>query len=479
VAPAPAAPADGPDGLISGSPHVVRFRPELLTLAREPAKLTRRERTAGAAAVASCDAAQVEAADKVPTTSRAEDAAAACVVLPVGSRAASAGRVLLGAAQLVGEAIQEVDVRTHKKRDEIVVRLTTSVSKLVVPPDVQESGTAFFTPPAWRVDVDGVVVGRVVDGRSPGFAPTIGAQLVISGPAIRDQAARELAEHIDQARSEQLIGLVDQATMTRHARELVAAAGGRVEDKSQFGIDCRAPEAPGTLVLGCYDGRIFVLRVDRPDLAPVMIVTAAHEMLHAAWSAMTKAQQRLIVRQLDDFMGTTGDARIEELLTEYEAVQPGSRDTELHSLLGTQVRDLPAPIERYYRRYFTDRSVIVDAFDAYAHVFDDLKGRYDQLDAEAQSLAGELAGLQAEIEAAGQEADRLTNEIDALRDQGRIDESNQLVGSQNAAVGRANELANTYNARVDDYNAKIAELNELAITLENTYNEISPVPAGG
>jgi chromosome segregation ATPase len=208
-----------------------------------------------------------------------------------------------------------------------------------------------------------------------------------------------------------------------------------------------------------------------------MIVTAAHEMLHAAWSAMSSAQKRLIVKQLNDFMTTTGDARIDALLTEYAAFQPGTRDNELHSLVGTQVRDLPAPLEGYYRRYFTDRSVIVDAFDAYQHVFDDLKTHYDQLDADVKALEGELTGLQAELRAAGDEADRLSNEIDALRSQGRIDESNQLVELQNAAVRRANGLAGTYNARVDGYNAKVAELNELAITLQNTYNEISPVPA--
>jgi hypothetical protein len=457
---------DAPDGLVSGRPHIVRFRPELGSVRRQPGKLTPRARATGAAAVASCDPAQVDAAGDVPTTSRADDAATACVVLPLRG---STKRRFLGAAGLTGDGVVDAKVRRKGKRYEIVVDLT--------------SEAAGRDADVWRVDLDGRVVGTVgaVDvGRiSPAVVAPASASLVITGPEIHGRAAHEIADAIDQARSEQLVALAREATMTRRARELLGTTAARVEDKAEFVAACPSPETPGTLVLGCYDGRIFVLRVSRPDLAPVMIVTAAHEMLHAAWSAMSSAQKRLIVKQLDDFMSTTGDARIEELLTEYEALQPGTRDNELHSLVGTQVRDLPARLEGYYRRYFTDRSAIVDAFDAYQHVFDDLKAHYDQLDAEVKAIEGELNGLQAELRAAGEEADRLSGQIDALRSEGRIDESNQLVEPQNAAVRRANGLANTYNSRVDGYNAKIAELNELAITLQNTYNEISPVPASG
>jgi hypothetical protein len=404
--------------------------------------------------------------DHVPTTARAVDTAEACVILPSGT---TARRLFLGAAGLTGAAIVDVRVRRKAGRDEIVVRLTSKAAEVA--------------PEQWRVDVDGKVVGTVTKVAtvhpSPAVVEPSAARLTISGPAIRGQGAHEIADAIDEARSEQVIGLAHEATMTRRARELLGAATARVEDKTEFVAACPSPEASSTLVLGCYDGRIFVLRVDRADLAPVMTVTAAHEMLHAAYAEMGRAERRRVADQLDAFMQATGDARIEALLPAYERLEPGARDNELHSLVGTQVRALPSPLERHYRRFFADRSAVVDAFDAYQHVFDDLQTRYDALNAEVKALEGELNGLQAEVKAAGEEADRLTNEIDSLRGQGRIDESNQLVGQQNAAVLRSNGLVDTFNARVDDYNAKVFELNALAISLQDTYNEISPIPVGG
>ena len=474
--PARAREPDVPDGLVSGRAHVVRLRSQILELARERGTLTRRQRTTGAAAVASCDPARVDALSRVPTTSRADDAAEACVVLPVARSPQPAPRLLLGTAQLTGDGIREVQVRRKSKGDEIVVRLTTKATELQTPATDVDAPAAGFTPPRWRVDVDGEIVGTVISGRSPAFDPSIGAQLVISGPGIRGKTTNAIAAAIDQARSEQIIELAGQAAMTRDARKLLSATTARVEDKSQFVIDCPVPEASGTLVLGCYDGRIFVLRVDRPDLAGVMTVTAAHEMLHAAYEDMPRAERRRIVEQLNAFMEETGDARIQELLVEYDRLQPGSRDNELHSLVGTQLRELPRPLERHYRQFFTDRSAIVDAFDAYQKVFDDLQARYDQLAAEAQALEAQLNGARAELDAAAAEADRLFSQIESLRNQGRIDESNNLVGAQNAAVARANALVGSFNALVDQYNARAFELNALAITLNDTYNAISPIP---
>lgn len=443
-----------PDGLISGPPHVLRLRPQLRSLPRAPRDLTRRAEAAGAAAVATCDPARVEAAGKVPSTARADDAASACVVLPVGSPKKSARRALLGPAHLTGADVERVRVRRTAGRDQIVVQLTAKAAEA--------------PPIGARVDVDGRVVGTFE-------SPTAG-RLVISGPTIHDAAADAIADAIDQARAEHLIALADEATMTRTARELLAAASARVVDKPEFVNDCPSPEAASTLVLGCYDGRIFVLRVDRGDLAPVMTVTAAHEVLHAAFEEMSRSERRRVADELDAFMSTTSNPRIEDLLAEYDRLQPGTRDNEMHSIVGTQVRELPRPLERHYRRFFTNRSAIVDAFDAYQKVFDDLRARYNDLEAEVQEIEGELTGLQSDARAASDEADRLANQIDELRAQGRIDESNQLVEPQNSAASRANSLIAAFNRRVDEYNAKIEEINALAITLNDTYNEISAIP---
>jgi len=469
--PVAAGPGDVPDGLISGRPHIVRLRPQLSELATERGNLTRRQRTAAAAEVASCDPARVAALERVPTTRRRDDVADACVVLATSASERPPSRMFLGPAPITGDEILDVRRRrASKNRYEVVLRLTERGAARFAAeiPDV-----ALFP---LRLDVDGHVVGTASVLPADGGDAARGQRVVISGARLDGGAASAMVDLIDQGRSEQLIELVHRSTMTPHARELMGFATARVDDKPEFVADCPNPEAAATLVLGCYDGRIFVLRVDRPDLAGVMTVTAAHEMLHAAYEEMSRAERRRVVEQLNAFMEQTGDPRIEELLVEYDRLQPGTRANELHSLVATQVRDLPRPLERYYREFFTDRSAIVDAFDGYQRVFDELQERYDQLAAEVEALDGRMDGAQAELDAAGAEADRLSNEIESLRDQGRIDESNALVDTQNAAADRANSLVESFNALVDEYNAKVFELNALAITLNDTYNEISPIP---
>jgi len=67
-------------------------------------------------------------------------------------------------------------------------------------------------------------------------------------------------------------------------------------DGVAFAKDCPTPDSRNAFVLGCYQPdrrRIFILRVDRPDLAATMTVTAAYEMLHAAYADLdTTARKR-------------------------------------------------------------------------------------------------------------------------------------------------------------------------------------------
>ena len=465
-----------PDGLVSGTPHVVRFRPRLRALPRPRGTLTRRQRAAARDAIASCDPARLTQPARVPTTDLSDDTATTCVVLPVGARDKNASRALLGAARVTGDEILDVTRKRHGKQGfDVVVRLTARGALLFAAATPQVAALPL------QVDVDGTVVGiATVAPAGTTRSPVPPRRLVVSTERGFDRdRADAIVGLIDQARSEHLVALADRATMRRSARELLGQTAARIDDKPLFVRDCPNPDQANTLVLGCYTGRdkrIYLLRVDRPDLAGVMTVTAAHEMLHAAYDDMTKAQRHQIVDELNSFMDTTGDQRIEELLAEYARQEPGQRDTELYALVGTQVGDLPRPIERHYRRFFARRQAIVDAFDAYEGVFDDLQAHYEQLLGEIHALEAQANDARAGADAAGAEANRLYQQIETLRAQGRFDESNNLVGPQNAAANRANGLIATFNSLVDQYNEKVAQINALTITINDTYNAIRPIP---
>ena len=90
----------------------------------------------------------------------------------------------------------------------------------------------------------------------------------------------------------ELVRLADAATMTPHARDIFYRSVPQIDsDRALFEAHCNLPNVPDSSVeLACYapsDNRIFILRIDDPQLKSEMVVAAAHEMLHAAYRKMT------------------------------------------------------------------------------------------------------------------------------------------------------------------------------------------------
>ncbi len=457
---------DIPDGFVSGTTHVLRIRPSIWEAPPEP-RLRSAAGTAiaklGEAVVATCDLAAVTSTLGVLNTARVDDVPSACVVDPVHTTIARADRLYLGPSRLTGSDVASARVRATRASKKARPRFGIELA-------LTDRGAATVAADPTMTGLNAVVDGTALRGTlssaisqtTPG--PTTTLQFTPDGQLSRADAYR-IVDAIEQSRSEEVIGFAHQTTMTRDARALFGSNEPRIEDKRRFAQDCPVPDSPGTLVLGCQGAdRIFLLRVDRPDLSQIMPVTAAHEMLHAAYARLAPPERRKINRRLDAAFASSTDPHLRDVIAEYGTIEPGARHNELHSLLGTEVVALGPALEQYYARYFEDRQQIVRAFQSYQSVFDALEAQYNQLSSEADALDAQLKDLEPQVQAAGAEADRLAGQIDSLRAQGRIDESNRLVDPQNAAVNRANSLADQFNGLVADYNSKVEALNALAIT---------------
>ncbi len=454
------------DGFINGREHEVRVRSVLGKVPKEAGKINRTARATAELAIASCDPTQVAALGrKVPTTGRDGDDPAVCVVVDAPSDK-KPDRLMLGPARLTGSELELIALRSARRgRKAVAAQLS----------DNGESMWAFHATQVGEEDLAFTLDGDVVD-----LAP-VGENggTILSGLAIvlrdftKDEAAR-LRKLIKQATQEEIIELAREASLSRSARTLFASNNPHIRDKANFAEDCPLPESDDTFVLGCYDSNsadIAILRIDRPDLAGVMPVTAAHEMLHAAYQQLDRKTRKKVGTMIERFLTEVPQPDIE---TELEAYSPRERANEVHSLMGTEVRDLPPGLEKYYGKFFEDRAAVVTLFETYEAVFKALEVRFVTLTYELAALERELGAIEGQANAAGNEADTLANQIDQLRAQGRIDESNALVGPQNAAVNRANSLGAQYNALVVQYNAKVAELNATGISLNDLYSEFSP-----
>ena len=248
-----------------------------------------------------------------------------------------------------------------------------------------------------------------------------------------------------------------------------------IEAGTAFDVHCPSPEAGTLQILGCYkERRIYVLAVTRPELASVVDVTAAHEMLHAVYDAMDDDARAAIDPLLASFYDGSTDGHLRQIVAQYEQRTPEDRSNELHSLIATQVSTLTPALDAHYAKYFHDRTATTNAYTAYISVFDGVLARYHDLDTQLEELGARITSLEDQADAAGNEAQRLGSQIDSLRVQGRIGESNALVAAQNDAVRRAQSLSAQANSLIGRYNEIVAEINGVAEQLGSLEAALRP-----
>jgi uncharacterized protein YukE len=248
--------------------------------------------------------------------------------------------------------------------------------------------------------------------------------------------------------------LATSATMTDAARRLFYLNQPTIETtKSSLNL-CKGSEH--TIVLGCYvtTKGIFLQAVTDLRLQGVMEVTAAHEMLHAAYQRMSVFEQTQVNQKLRGVLNTLANARIIKLVSTYESQDPRSVDSELHSIFGTEVRDLSPELETHYRRYFTDRLSLVALSERYEGIFTTLKNKSKTLGQQ----------LQTQNQALEQLADRVKQE-------GNMVESER----SNLQAAIAANPSSDYSSRVSAFNDRVRNYNQLVIQLKEqtaSYNQL-------
>jgi hypothetical protein len=158
-----------------------------------------------------------------------------------------------------------------------------------------------------------------------------------------------------------IVQLADRAGMTDEARRIFYRAQPQIEtDRAALVRDCHIKDDE-TIELGCYlsSDKIYLLDIQQPELADEMVVTAAHETLHAAYDRLSRKEQRQIDAELSAVAGGIKDADLKKRMADYGQLEPGEEVNELHSILGSEYSNLSPALERYYTRYFANRGEII------------------------------------------------------------------------------------------------------------------------
>lgn len=236
----------------------------------------------------------------------------------------------------------------------------------------------------------------------------------------------------DYQPSAEIAQLADEASLNEQGKKIFYRANPEISaDRTQLMQQCRISDET-TIELGCYisTNKIYLLDIQQPELDDEMAVTAAHEMLHAAYDRLSYSERQTINAELERFYSTITDPKLKERLAVYAKLDAGDQLNELHSILPTERATLSPQLERYYGRYFTDRQLVVAANARFNQTFDGLKAQIDALDADIKAAK---ARMNAQL-ARGQ------------------------VVAYNAQVPVVNAKITTYNNKVDQYNRYASSL---------------------
>ena len=281
--------------------------------------------------------------------------------------------------------------------------------------------------------------------------------------------------------SGQVAAVTERLNLTPHGYNIFYASDPQVEDKNTFNTNCQSTERTAA-ILGCYWKRnIHLFDVQNKELDGTLEVTAAHEMLHAAYERLNWIErERVDTLVEEEFQRNRGNAALKQIMQYYAKSEPGAESNELHSIIGTTVADISPELESYYSQYFADRATIVALNTKYNAVFGELNKQADELEAKIKS---EGPAIQAEL--ANYEADRQQLELDiqtfnARAQSGGFTTQSAFNVARNALTTRLSSMnarQQAVNARVASYNDLVAQLNALAIRVDQLNASINGASA--
>lgn len=280
--------------------------------------------------------------------------------------------------------------------------------------------------------------------------------------------------------------LASRVNLSDNGSFLFYASQPRLEKSNEFNQVCSSIEKT-TSILGCYSNyQIFVYDVVDERLDGIREVTAAHEMLHAAFQRLSGVEkERLGVLLEAEYSKLTDNKELVELIDFYERAEPGERINELHSIIGTTIRNISPDLETYYAKYFTSRDVIVDYYEKYSGVFKTLNEKSKQLSEQLNQLVIDIPAKSEQYNVSVQRlnADIRTFNIRAENNdfvsQSQFYTERQALESRVIAVNGIKDSINSdinyYNEILKEYNSITTESKELYDSMDSTLVEAPSV----
>lgn len=263
----------------------------------------------------------------------------------------------------------------------------------------------------------------------------------------------------------EISAFAERAQMSEKGTFLFYASQPSLEGAQTFNGKCSRVEKSAA-ILGCYNGRsIYIYDVTDPKLDGIREVTAAHEMLHAVYTRLSSEERTKVDALLEDeYDKLKNQADFSERMAFYARTEPGERNNELHSIIGTEVLSISSELEKYYKAYFDDRKAVVRLHEQYAAVFASLQIRSEALSRELSALADSIERNTANYNAAVSQLNDDISRFNERTSNGDFTSQEQFDRERAALVARANGL-DSQRAAIDSERQRYNTLREELVTI--------------
>lgn len=254
-----------------------------------------------------------------------------------------------------------------------------------------------------------------------------------------------------------MLKLAHESGMTRKGELLFLRTNPQFVSDEQMSQDCpslaQSTNSTGFILQGCYipnqstpsTGSIY-LRQMPSDLYNLEVVTAAYEMLHAAYYNI--ADSKAVDQNIESNYLGLDDPTASNLVDEFAKTEPGARDLELFSILGTQDYDsLDTTLQGYYKLYLSNPDTVVSDNTQVANMFQNDKNQLQQLQ-NTINTDTDNANI------AYQDSVSWANVGNQYEDDYNYNIYSQDIDNANAAVDQYNTVLQAYNTLVAEYDGQ-------------------------
>ena len=284
--------------------------------------------------------------------------------------------------------------------------------------------------------------------------------------------------------SPEIAQIANDVGLNENGRFYYFASRPELDFAKEFNGECRSREQ-GNAILGCYKNqRIYIYNVNDERLNGLKEVTAAHEMLHAAYERLPESDKKAVNTLLEKEYRKNSDAEFSKRMDYYKRNQPGEEYNELHSIIGTEFTDISPQLEDYYKRYFNNRSQVVALHSKYSDKFKELKQGSASLRKELENLSisinnaslkynKDISNLNSEINTFNSRAKNgdFSSQEDFLNERSYLIKSTRKLEQDRANINR---YIGQYESKRIEYNKLVDESNSMYKAMDST---LAPAPS--